>query len=166
MSQTLSFHWLAARGDDRHLVQPWHGSSLYLSMIWFSIFLHCIDITEACELIKYFRLSRKGLNSLDEMKNKLREHLKGFERTSSPRIGELCNHSNTFSVQTSQIFVQSMVNYPTICNSFSSWEGSPPGWYVSSNCRELKRFYSAHDKGSTKRQFVIQFSQTIRKHGL
>ena len=121
-----------------------------LSMIWFSL-LHCIDITEACELIKYFRLSRKGLNSLDEMKNKLREHLKGFERTSSPRIGELCNHSNTFSVQTSQIFVQSMVNYPTICNSFSSWEGSPPGWYVSSNCRELKRFYSAHDKGSTKR---------------
>ena len=121
-----------------------------LSMIWFSL-LHCIDITEACESIKYFRLSRKGLNSLDEMKNKLREHLKGFERTSSPRIGELCNHSNTFSVQTSQIFVQSMVNYPTICNSFSSWEGSPPGWYVSSNCRELKRFYSAHDKGSTKR---------------
>ena len=97
------------------------------------------EITEACELIKYVYLSMKGLNSLDEMKNKLREYLKGLERTLARRIGKLCNHSNTFSVQTSQIFVQSMVNYPTICNSFSSWEGSPTGWYVSSNCRELKQ---------------------------
>ena len=78
------------------------------------------EITEACELIKYVYLSMKGLNSLDEMKNKLREYLKGLEKTLARRIGKLCNHSNTFSVQTSQIFVQSMVNYPTTCNSFSS----------------------------------------------
>ena len=38
--------------------------------------------------------------------------------------------------------MQNMVNYSTICNSFSSWEGSPLGWCVSSYCQELKRFYS------------------------
>ena len=91
------------------------------------------NITEASELIKYFGLSIKGLDSLDEMKNKFREHLKELGGTSSRKIGEVCSHSNTFSVQTSQIFVQNMINCPTICDSFSSWEGSPPEWYVSSN---------------------------------
>lgn len=37
------------------------------------------DITEACELIKYVDFSMKGLNSLDEMKNKLREYLKDWK---------------------------------------------------------------------------------------
>ena len=57
------------------------------------------EITKACELIKYVYLSMKGLNSLDEMKNKLREYLKGLERTLARRIGKLCNHSNTPSFQ-------------------------------------------------------------------
>ena len=75
------------------------------------------DIQEACELVKSFGLSTKGLDSLNEVKNKLREHLKGLEETSSRKIGEVCNHSNTFSVQTSLIFVQNVINYPTICKS-------------------------------------------------
>ena len=36
------------------------------------------DPAKACKLIQYFGLSTKGLNSLDEMKKKLREHLKGL----------------------------------------------------------------------------------------
>ena len=75
------------------------------------------DPAKACKLIQSFGLSTKGLNSLDEMKKKLREHLKGLEGTSSRKIGEVCDHSDTFLVQTSQIFVQNMVNYPTICKS-------------------------------------------------
>ena len=75
------------------------------------------DIQEACELVKSFGLSTKGLDSLNEVKNKLREHLKGLEETSSRKIGEVCNHSNTFSVQISLIFMQNMINYPTICKS-------------------------------------------------
>ena len=75
------------------------------------------DPFKACELIQSFGLSTKGLNSLDKMKKKLREHLKGSEGTSSRKIGEVCDHSDTFLVQTSQIFVQNMVNYPTICKS-------------------------------------------------
>ena len=75
------------------------------------------DPLEACKLIQSFGLPTKGLNSLDEMKKKLREHLKGLEGTSSRKIGEVCDHSDTFLVQTSQIFVQNMVNYPTICKS-------------------------------------------------
>ena len=75
------------------------------------------DIAKACKLIESFGLSTKGLDSLNEMKNKLREHLKGLEETSSRKIGEVCNHSNTFSVQTSLIFVQNVINYPTICKS-------------------------------------------------
>ena len=67
------------------------------------------NITEASELIKYFGLSIKGLDSLDEMKNKFREHLKELGGTSSRKIGEVCSHSNTFSVQTSQIFVQNII---------------------------------------------------------
>ena len=66
-------------------------------------------------------------------KKKLREHLKRPEWTSSRMIGEICNHRNNFSVQTSKILVQNKINYPTIRNSLSYWEGSPPGWYVSSN---------------------------------
>ncbi|RMX55977.1 hypothetical protein pdam_00021724 [Pocillopora damicornis] len=46
------------------------------------------DIQEACELVKSFGLSTKGLDSLSEVKNKLREHLKGLEETSSRKIGE------------------------------------------------------------------------------
>ena len=53
------------------------------------------DIAEACKLIKYFGLSTKGLRSLDQMKNKLRQHLKGLEGTSSLKIGEVCNQSDT-----------------------------------------------------------------------
>ena len=79
------------------------------------------DIQEACELVKSFGLSTKGLDSLNEVKNKLREHLKGLEETSSRKIGEVCNHSNTFSVQISLIFMQNMINYPTICKS-KLWE--------------------------------------------
>ena len=75
------------------------------------------DIQEACELVKSFGLSTKGLDSLNEVKNKLREHLKGLEETSSRKIGEVWNHSNTFSVQISLIFMQNMINYPTICKS-------------------------------------------------
>ena len=75
------------------------------------------DPLEACKLIKSFGLSTKGLNSLDEIKKKLREHLKGLEGTSSRKIGKVCDHSDTFLVQTSQIFVQNMVTYPTICKS-------------------------------------------------
>ena len=75
------------------------------------------DIAKAYELFKPFGLSTTGLNSLDEMKNKLREHLKGLEGTSSRKIGEVRDHSDTFLFQTSQIFVQNMVNYPTICKS-------------------------------------------------
>ena len=75
------------------------------------------DIQEACELVKSFGLSTKGIDSLNEVKNKLREHLKGLEETSSRKIGEVCNHSNTFSVQISLIFMQNMINYPTICKS-------------------------------------------------
>ena len=75
------------------------------------------DIQEACELVKSFGLSTKGIDSLNEVKNKLREHLKGLEETSSRKIGEVCNHSNTFSVQTCLIFMQNMINYPTICKS-------------------------------------------------
>ena len=37
------------------------------------------DITEACELIIYVDLSMKGLNSLDEMKSKLREYLRDWK---------------------------------------------------------------------------------------
>ena len=66
-------------------------------------------------------------------KKKLREHLKRPEWTSSRMIGEICNHRNTFSVQTSKILMQNKINYPTIRNSLSDWEGSPLGWYVSSN---------------------------------
>ena len=73
------------------------------------------DIQEACELVKSFGLSTKGLDSLSEVKSKLREHLKGLEETSSRKIGEVWNHSNTFSVQISLIFMQNMINYPTIC---------------------------------------------------
>ena len=75
------------------------------------------DIAKAYELFKSFGLSTTGLNSLDEMKNKLREHLKGLEGTSSRKIGEVRDHSDNFLFQTSQIFVQNMVNYPTICKS-------------------------------------------------
>ena len=75
------------------------------------------DIQEACELVKSFGLSTKGIDSLNEVKNKLREHLEGLEETSSRKIGEVCNHSNTFSVQISLIFMQNMINYPTICKS-------------------------------------------------
>ena len=75
------------------------------------------DIQEACELVKSFGLSTKGIDSLNEVKNKLREHLKGLEETSSRKIGEVWNHSNTFSVQISLIFMQNMINYPTICKS-------------------------------------------------
>ena len=75
------------------------------------------DLPEACELIKSFGLSTKGLDSLNEVKNKLREHLKGLEGTSLRKIRKVCDHSDTFLVQTSQIFVQNMVNYPTICKS-------------------------------------------------
>ena len=78
------------------------------------------DIQEACELVKSFGLSTKGLDSLNEVKNKLREHLKGLEETSSRKIGEVWNHSNTFSVQISLIFMQNMINYPTICKSKQS----------------------------------------------
>ncbi|CAH3120313.1 unnamed protein product [Pocillopora meandrina] len=46
------------------------------------------DPAKACKLIQSFGLSTKGLNSLDEMKKKLREHLKGLEGTSSRKIGE------------------------------------------------------------------------------
>ena len=53
------------------------------------------DIAEACKLIKSFGLSTKGLHSLDQMKNKLRQHLKGLEGTSSLKIGEVCNQSDT-----------------------------------------------------------------------
>ena len=75
------------------------------------------DIQEACELVKSFGLSTKGIDSLNEVKNKLREHLEGLEETSSRKIGEVCNHSNTFSVQISLIFMRNMINYPTICKS-------------------------------------------------
>ena len=75
------------------------------------------DVLEAGQLLESFGLSSKGYNSLDEMKKTLREHLKGLEGTSSRKIGEVCDHSDTFLVQTSQIFVQNMVNYPTICKS-------------------------------------------------
>ena len=75
------------------------------------------DIAKAFQLIQSFCLSTEGLNTLDEMKKKLSEHLKGLEGTSSRKIGEVCDHSDTFLVQTSQIFVQNMVNYPTICKS-------------------------------------------------
>ena len=73
------------------------------------------DIAKAFQLIQSFGLSTEGLKTLDEMKNKLREHLNGLEGTSSPKIGEVCDHSDTFLAPTSQIFVQNMVNYPTIC---------------------------------------------------
>ena len=53
------------------------------------------DIAEACKLIKSFGLSTKGLHSLDQMKNKLRQHLKGLEGTWSLKIGEVCNQSDT-----------------------------------------------------------------------
>ena len=53
------------------------------------------DITEAYELFQSFDLSTKGLYSLDQMKNKLREHLKGVEGTSSRKIGEVCNQNDT-----------------------------------------------------------------------
>ena len=74
------------------------------------------DIQEACELVKSFGLSTKGIDSLNEVKNKLREHLKGLEETSSRKIGEVCNHSNTFSVQISLIFMQNMINYRLYVN--------------------------------------------------
>ena len=53
------------------------------------------DITEAYELFQSFGLSTKGLHSLDQMKNKLRQHLKGVEGTSSRKIGEVCNQNDT-----------------------------------------------------------------------
>ena len=53
------------------------------------------DITEAYELFQFFGLSTKGLHSLDQMKNKLRQHLKGVEGTSSRKIGEVCNQNDT-----------------------------------------------------------------------
>lgn len=46
------------------------------------------DIRAACELLESFGLSTKGLASLVEIKNKIREHLKGLEGTSSRKIGE------------------------------------------------------------------------------
>lgn len=67
------------------------------------------DITKACELIKSFGLSAKGLATLVEMKNKIREHLKGLEETSSRKIGEVCNQSNNFIFQRLQIFMQNMI---------------------------------------------------------
>ena len=56
------------------------------------------DIAKAYELFKSFGLSTTGLNSLVEMKNKLREHLKGLEGTSSRKIGEVRDHSDTFFI--------------------------------------------------------------------
>ena len=54
------------------------------------------EILKACELMKSFGLSTRGLYSLDEMKSKLREHLKELEETSSRKIGEVCDHNDTF----------------------------------------------------------------------
>ncbi|XP_027059587.1 uncharacterized protein LOC113686190 [Pocillopora damicornis] len=46
------------------------------------------DILKAGDLMKSFGLSTTGLRSIDEMKSKLREHLKELEETSSRKIGE------------------------------------------------------------------------------
>ena len=54
------------------------------------------NITGACKLMKYFGLSIKKL----KFTRTFREHLKGREWTLPRMIGEVCNHSNTFSVQT------------------------------------------------------------------
>ena len=54
------------------------------------------DILKAGELMKSFGLSTTGLRSIDEMKSKLREHLKELEETSSRKIGEVCDHNDTF----------------------------------------------------------------------
>ena len=53
------------------------------------------NIKKACKLFDSFGLSTEGLNTLDEMKNKLRQHLKGLEETSSRKIGEVCNQNDT-----------------------------------------------------------------------
>ena len=75
------------------------------------------DITEACDIIKSFGLSTKGLNTLDEVKNKLREHLRELEGTSSRKIGEVCNQSNNFIFQRLQIFMQNMIKYSNTSGS-------------------------------------------------
>ena len=75
------------------------------------------DMADACDIIKSFGLSTKGLTTLDEMKNKLREHLRGLEGTSSRMIGEVCNQSDNFIFQRSQIFKQNVVKYPNISKS-------------------------------------------------
>ena len=54
------------------------------------------DIFKAGELMKSFGLSTTGLRSIDEMKSKLRERLKELEETSSRKIGEVCDHNDTF----------------------------------------------------------------------
>ena len=47
------------------------------------------DMGELCDIMKSFGLKTKGFNTLDAMRNRLREHLKA----SSRKIGQVCNLS-------------------------------------------------------------------------
>ena len=83
----------------------------------------------------------KGLNLLDEEQTSWTFKTVGRDFVAK-YWGGMKSQQHFFSSDITD-FVQNMVNYPTICNSFSSWEGSPLGWFVSWNCQELKRLYSA-----------------------
>lgn len=51
------------------------------------------DIAELCEIVKSFGLKTKGLNTSDQMKSRLSEHLKYLEGSSTRKVGEVSNHS-------------------------------------------------------------------------
>ena len=48
--------------------------------------LEDLDFGELSKMISFFRISTKGLSNLDEITNKLREHLEGL---STRKIGEV-----------------------------------------------------------------------------
>lgn len=48
--------------------------------------LEDLDFRELSGMVEFFRISTKGLNNLDEITNKLREHLEGL---STRQVGEV-----------------------------------------------------------------------------
>lgn len=54
------------------------------------------DMRECLSIMQSFGLPTKGLKTLDEMKNKISDHLRHLEGSSTRKVGEVSPHSPYF----------------------------------------------------------------------